>query len=220
MTSLFSQVKQNGEKLKEVEQKLFIAEVAKFIKLFYYISTVYNVWNNDMKRLAVFLDALHNVLNVKAQDIGINPDELVELVVYSAEKAIEDENLLGDSIEYSFDKISTESVVKEKSYSLIDEIIEKINTRYGNYENASKELNEIVDTLSNDKDMIVNIRDSTPSAYEAEAIDKIGQIFVNRILLSDEESARFFAEISNDKEVLRTLAQAVIRRIQEGLRAS
>jgi type I restriction enzyme R subunit len=220
LTSLFSQIKQNFEKLKEVEQQLFIAEAAKFIKLFYYISTVYNVWNNDMKRLAVFLDALHNVLNVKAQDAGINPDELVELVVYSAEKAIEDENLLGDSIEYSFDKISTESVVKEKSYSLIDEIIERINTRYGNYENASKELNEIVDTLSNDKDMIVNIRDSTPSAYEAEAIDKIGQIFVNRILSLDEEQSRFFAQISSDKDVLRTLAQAVIRRIQEGLRAS
>ncbi|MDD3268557.1 MAG: DEAD/DEAH box helicase family protein [Syntrophomonadaceae bacterium] len=220
LTALFAQMKQNFNKLKKDQQKLFTAEISKFVKLFYYISTVYNTWNNDMKRLAVFLDALHNVLYQKASDTKINPDELVELVVYSAEKAVEDENLLGDTMEYSFDKISTESVIKEKSYSLIDEIIERINTRYGNYENASKEFNEIVDTLSNDNDMIVNIRDSSPSAYEAEAIDKIGQIFVNGILSSDEARSQFFAQISSDKDVLRTLAKAVIRRIQDGLIAS
>lgn len=220
LTSLFAQIKKNFKKLEVNRQKLFIAETAKFIKLFYYISTVYNTWNNDLKRLVVFLDALHNVLYQKDTDVEIKPDELVELVVYSAQKAKEDEDLLADTIEYALSKISTESVIKEKSYSLIDEIIERINTRYGNYENAAQEFNEIVDTLSNDKDMIVNIRDSSPGAYEAETINRIGQIFVEGILSSDQVRSQFFAQISSDKDVLKTLAKAVIRKIQDGLIAS
>lgn len=220
LTSIFSRAKERYDKLIEDRKKLFIAETSKFVKLFYYVSIVYNVWNTEMKRLAVFLDALHNVLYQKNEDDKINPEELVELVAYSTEKALEEENLLVKVVDYSLEGISTESVVREKSYSLIDEIIERINTRYGNYGNASQELNGIVDTLSSDKNMIGNVRDSSPSAYEAEAVDKIGQIFVNGILSSEEARSQFYAQISNDKDVIKTLAKAVIRRIQDELLAS
>lgn len=74
--------------------------------------------------------------------------------------------------------------------------------------------------MSNDNEMIVNVRDSSSSAYEAEAIDKIGQIFVKGILSSEVERSRFFAEISNDKNILRELASLVIQRIKGGLLAS
>lgn len=220
LTSILSQVKERYKKLEEERKKLFLAEVSKFVKLFYYVSIVYNVWNNDMKRLAVFLDVLHNVLYQKSEDDKIDPGELVELVSYSAKKAVEDENLLVKVVDYPLNGISTESYIKEKSYSLIDDIIYRINTRYGNYGNARQELVEIVDKLSNDKDMIVNVRDSSPSAYEAEVIDKIGKIFVNGILSSEETQSRFYAQLSNDRDVIRSLAKAVIRRIQNELTAS
>jgi len=115
--------------------------------------------------------------------------------------------------------VSTESYVKEESYSLIDEIIYRINARYGNYENAHQELVEIVNTLSSDNEMIINVRDSSPSAYEAEAMDKIGQIFVNGILSATEARSQFYAQIGSDKDVIRSLAKAVIRRIQDELKA-
>jgi len=220
LTSIFSESKREFNKLEESKQKLFAAEAAKFVRLFYYISTVSGVWNDEMKRLAVFLDTLHNVLYRKDEDARINPEEMVELIAFSAEKALEDENLLVDTVEYRLEKIPAEVQLKETSYSLIDEIIERINTRYGNYEHAAKELNNIVYTLSNDKDMIVNVRDSTPGAYESEAVDKIGQIFVNGVLSSEEERSRFYAYISNDKDIIKTLAQAVIRRIKDNLQAS
>lgn len=217
LTSIFAQIKEKYNKLGKDRKKLFIAEVSKFVKLFYYISIVYNVWNNDMKRFAVFLDVLHNVLYEKSEDKKINPEELVELVAYSAKKASEEEDLLVHVVDYSLAGISTESYVKEKSYSLIDEIIYRINMRYGSYENAHQELVEIVDTLSRDKDMIINVRDSSPSAYEAEAIDRIGQIFVNGILSAVEARSQFYAQISSDRDVIKSLSKAVIRRIQDEL---
>lgn len=223
LTSIFSEMKLRFNKLKnEDEKKLFIAEVSKFVKLFYYISVVYSVWNDDLKRLAVFLDALHNVLHQGNQDDNINPDELIELVAFSTQKASENENLLGDVIDYALDKVSTESSIKEKSYSIIDEIIERINMRYGNYENASSELSEILDNLSSDNDMIVNVRDSSQSAFEAEAeaVDRIKQVFISGILSSEEARSQFYAQISSDKDVIKTLAKAVVRRIQDKLLVS
>lgn len=220
LTSLFSQIKECFAKLPEEKQKLFVAETGKFVKLFYYISTVYNVWNVDMKKLAVFLDALHNVLYQKSNDVQLKPEELVELVDFSTKKAIEEANLLVDVVDYSLEKVSTDSMVKEVSYSYIDEILERINTRYGSYDNGKLELNEIVAELSSDKDMIANIRDSSPNAYEAEAIDKIGKIFINGILSSEAERSQFYANISNDKDIVRQLAKAVIRKIKDELWAS
>lgn len=220
LTSIFSQIKESFSKLPDEKQKLFVAEISKFVKLFYYISTVYNLWHEDMKRLAVFLDALHNVLHQKNDDIKLNPEELVELVMFSTEKAMEEENLLVDVIDYTLERIPTESYVKELHYSLLDEIIERINTRYGNYENGREELNEIVETLSADKEMIANVRDSSPSAYQAEAIEKIDKIFLNGILSSEAERSQFYANISSDRDIVKQLARLVIRRIRDELLAS
>lgn len=221
LTSIFSHIKEKFTVLDEERQKLFLAEISKFVKLFYYVSIVYNVWNNDMKRLAVFLDSLYNVLYQKNINQKINPEDLVELISYSTEKAKEDENLLVKSVEYSMEGISTTVSVKEKTYSLIDEIVERINSRYGSYGNAKNELDEIVDQLSVDQDMIGNVRDSSPSAYEAEAYDKIEKFFVNGFMSSEEEArSQFFAHISNDKEIIKDLARAVIKRIQDELLAS
>ena len=219
LTSLFAQAKEKYNKLEKDRKKLFLAEISKFVKLFYYVSIVYNIWNNNMKRFAVFLDALYNVLYEKSDNARINPGELVELVEYSAKKASEEEDLLVNVVDYSLERVSTESYVKEESYSLIDEIIYRINARYGNYENAHQELVEIVNTLSSDNEMIINVRDSSPSAYEAEAMDKIGQIFVNGILSATEARSQFYAQIGSDKDVIRSLAKAVIRRIQDELKA-
>lgn len=220
LTSIFSKIKERFSKLNEENQKLFVAEIAKFVKLFYYISTVYNVWNEDMKKFAVFLSALHNVLYQRKDDKKLNPDELVELVEFSTKKAMEETNLLINDIDFSLEKISTEASIKEERRSVIDEIIERINARYGNYDNGKIELTGIVAKLSGDKEMIANVRDSSPNAYEAEAIDKLGKIFINGILSSELERSQFYANISSDKDIIKQLANAVIRRIKDGLLAS
>ena len=215
LTALLAKIKQSFSQLPAKNQKVFVAEVGKFTKLFYYISTVYNVWDAEMKRWAVFLDVLYKVLHQKDADGPINAAELVELVLYSAEMATEDEKLLTDSTVYKLDKVSTTAGVREKNCAFLDEIIERINAKYGGFAAAQEELNSIIDTLSADKEMIGNVRDSSPSAYEAEAMDRIGKIFVDGMLSSEDDRAQFFAQVSNDPQMVKLLAQSVVQRIRD-----
>ena len=168
-----------------------------------------------MKRWAVFLDVLYKVLHQKDADGPINAAELVELVLYSAEMATEDEKLLTDSTVYKLDKVSTTAGVREKNCAFLDEIIERINAKYGGFAAAQEELNSIIDTLSADKEMIGNVRDSSPSAYEAEAMDRIGKIFVDGMLSSEDDRAQFFAQVSNDARTIQLMAQSVEQRIRD-----
>jgi hypothetical protein len=203
-------------KLKDEVRPIFAAECRKFVRLFYYISTVYNSWNEDLKKLAVYLDVLQRVLHEKPEGVIIHPGELVELVDFSTRKAIDEEAVLLSAEGFALAKVSTEVVPKEKSYSLIDEIIEKFNLKHAN---ADKELKGIVENLSSNTDLIGNVRDSSPSAYESEAIDRISQLFVNGILSNDEEKSAFYAELSNNKVIKKQLASAIIRRIKSELLA-
>ena len=63
--------------------------------------------------------------------------------------------------------------------------------------------------------MIGNVRDSSPSAYEAEAMDRIGKIFVDGMLSSEDDRAQFFAQVSNDPQMVKLLAQSVVQRIRD-----
>ena len=204
-------------KLSEEKQQVFVAECGKYVKLFYYISSVYNLWIEDMKKLAVFLDVLHTVLYEKPETVQVNADELIELVDFSTKKASDEEAILLSAEDTALEKISTEVVIKQKSYSLIDEIIEKFNLKYAN---ADKELKEIVENLSANNELIGNVRDSTPSAYESETMDRISRLFINGVLSDNEEKSAFYAEVSSNQNIIRQLANAVIRRIKDDLLAS
>ena len=61
-------------------------------------------------------------------------------------------------------------IVADKLQTGFDEIIEKFNTHYAN---AGVEMEGIIDDLSSDESLRMNIRNSAPSAYESEVEDKI-----------------------------------------------
>jgi len=217
LTAAIGGVMREFRKLSDEKKAAFLAECSKFVKLFYYISTVYNSWDENMKILAVYLDVLYAVLHEKSAGTNINAAELIELVDYSTKMASDEQKILLASEDVALYPISTEAAVKEKSYSLIDDIVEKFNLRYAG---ADKELKEIVETLSVNNELIGNVRDSSQSAYESETMDRISQLFVNGILSDNEEKSAFYAELSNNQNIIKQLANAVIRKIRDDLLAS
>ena len=82
ITSLVASISRNYKSLEEDKRKLFTAELKKFVKLFYYISAVYNNWNEDMERLAIVFSVLYNVLYEREETEKIHAGELVELVEF------------------------------------------------------------------------------------------------------------------------------------------
>lgn len=203
---------------KENAKKLFVAEASKFVALFYYVSTVFARWDLEMKRLAVFLDALLTVLKAGEDQEPIRPEDLAELVKFTTRKVLHEQNLLPESAAQELDPVPTGIRVAEPKISALDEIIQRINAKYG-YEQAKDAVESIVTTLAADAGLAMNVRNSAKSAYEAEAMDRLNEICVNGMLSSEGEQERFYAELSKDRDFLRMLAFEVIRRIQQIPRA-
>lgn len=221
LTSSIANISKSFSNLDKEKSKLFLAELNKFSKLFYYISTVYNSWNENMKKLAIVFDVIYNVLYEKENLQTIQPEELVELVDYSTQIANDKASILLEEQDIAFDKLSTDVTLNKKTFSVIDDIIEKFNIRYAG---AAKELNNIVETLSTDKDLVINVRDSHQSAYESAVADRVASKITDGLLegtmSGDNERASFYAEISSNKVAILQITNAVIRKIQDLLLVS
>lgn len=220
LTSIVATVKQSYKKLDKSDKKIFTAELKKFSKLFYYISAVYNSWNEDMKKLAVVFDALYNVLYEKEDSVIADPEELIELIEFSTHIAVENASVLLNEEDIELSKVSTEVAINEKSFSLINDIVEKFNLKYAN---ADQEINDIVDDLSSDDSLVINVRDSSPNAYESAVLDKVSSKITDGLLkgtlTGDDEKAAFYTELSSNKILISKITNAVIEKIKDLLMA-
>jgi type I restriction enzyme R subunit len=218
LTSLLASIVRNYRGLEEKKGKVFLAELKKFSKLFYYISAVYNTWNPEMEKIAVVFSVIYNVLYEPDTTEAIDASELVELVEFSTKVAQEELTIELHAEDQAFDGISTNVAAADKTYSMIDEIIEKFNLRYAEAEVIIK---DIMTTLSDDADLHSNVRDSSPSAYEAVVDERVDSTIMdgmfNSMMAGDSERAEFYSELSENKPVKTQIRNSVIRRIKDFL---
>jgi hypothetical protein len=114
----------------------------------------------------------------------------------------------------AFDGISTDVAMADKTYSLIDEIIEKFNAHYAN---AGAEMEEMIDALFNDEDLRMNVKNSAPSAYEYAASEKLSERInthmLDGLITGNQDKIDYYNELSgvtfdrknawvNDKEII------------------
>ena len=218
ITSLIASISRNFKTLDDDKQKLFTAELKKFSKLFYYISAVYNNWNEDMERLAIVFNVLYNVLFVPEEFEKINPSELVELVEFSTKLAQEDLTIELQAEDQAFDGISTDVALADRTFSLIDEIIEKFNSHYAN---AVQEMEEMIEGLFEDEDLRMNVRNSAPSAYESAVIEKLSERIsahlFDGIMTGNEDKTSYYTALSADTNTQKQIGYRVIRKIKDFL---
>lgn len=218
LTSMLASIVRNFNALEEKKGKIFLAELKKFSKLFYYISAVYNTWNPEMERIAVVFSVIYNVLYEPDTTEQIDAAELVELVEFSTKVAHEELTIELHTEDQAFDGVSTDVSAADKTFSFIDEIIEKFNLRYAEAEVIIK---DIMTTLSDDEDLYSNVRDSSPSAYEAVVDEKVNSTIMdgmfNSMMSGDSERAEFYSELSENKPVKTQLRNSIIRRIKDFL---
>ena len=221
LTSLLASISRNYRAMDAEKQKTFALELKKFGKLFYYISAVYNVWNPDMEQLAIVFSVLYNVLYEREATPEIDASELVELVEYSTKASQEEFTIVLSKEDQAFEGISTDVVAADRTLSLIDEIIEKFNLRYAN---ADAEIKSMISDLSEDSDLQSNVKNSTPSAYEAavsERLDaKIMDGAFDGTISGDTEKAEFYTELSENKSIKLQIRNTIIRKIKDLLLVS
>ena len=220
LTSLLAGISRNYQALDAERRKLFTAELLKFGKLFYYISSVYNTWNPDMEQLAVVFKVLYNVLYEREVTPEIDASELVELVDFSTKATLEEFAIVLTPEDQAFEGISTDVAAADRTLSIIDEIIEKFNLRYAH---ADTEINSIIMDLSEDSDLRSNVRDSTPSAYEAAVSERLDSRIMDGVfagaMSEDTEKAEFYTELSENKPAKLQIRNSIIRKIKDFLLA-
>lgn len=218
LTSLLASIMRNYKAMEDEKKKIFLAELKKFSKLFYYISAVYNTWNPEMEQIAVVFSVVYNVLYEPEISEKIDAADLVELVEFSTKVAQEDLTIELQAEDQAFDGVSTDVAASDKTYSLIDEIIEKFNLRYAG---AEEEFANLVTVLSTDESLHANVRDSSPSAYEAvigeRLVSKIMDGMFESVMEGNTERAEFFSELSENKPIKSQLVKAVIKKIKDFL---
>ena len=142
-------------------------------------------------------------------------DLLQELLIDMLDYIYDDDSY---TIHQAFDGISTNVAAADKTYSVIDEIIEKFNLRYADAEVIIK---DIMTALSDDADLHSNVRDSSPSAYEAVVDERVDSTIMdgmfNSMMAGDSERAEFFSELSENKPVKMQIRNSIIRRIKDFL---
>ena len=216
LTSLLASIARNYKSLDDNKKKLFLAELKKFSKLFYYISAVYNTWNPEMEQIAVVFSVVYNVLYEPDNTEAIDPAELVELVEFSTKLAQEELTIELQAEDQAFDGVSTDVAAADKTFSMIDEIIEKFNLRYAD---ADVIIKDIMTTLSDDEDLHSNVRDSSPSAYEAVVDERIDSTIMDGMFSSmmagDSERAEFFSELSENRPIKMQIRNSIIRKIKD-----
>jgi len=220
LTSLLAKISRNYRSLDSEKQKTFVLELKKFGKLFYYISAVYNVWDQDMEQLAVVFSVLYNVLNEREITPDIDASELVELVEYSTKLSQEELTIILSPEDTYFDGVSTDVAPKDRTSSVIDEIIEKFNLRYAH---ADTEIRGIIDDLSANKDLQSNVQNSSTSAYEAAVSEHLSSSIMDGLyegtISGDTEKAEFYTELSENKSALIQIRNTIISRIKGLLKA-
>ncbi len=218
LSSYIARLRRAFNNLETRRQKLFTGELNMFVKLFYYISAVYSSWNEDMKLLATVFEVLHRVFHEKSTSESIDAAELVELSEYTT-SLIADEfaiKVTGEDVELY--GVSAEVGVTGKNFSTIDEIIKKFNLKYAG---ADDELGKMIDDLSQDDEIIVNVKNSRQGAYEAAVAEKVESSITDGLLEGtsggDDEKAAFFAGLSSNRRLVSAIANAVIGRIKASL---
>lgn len=216
MTSIMATMVESYHRLDTERQKMFCMELNRFCKLFYYISAVYNSWNQDLEMLAVVFNVLYKVLHVRDETPVMDASELVELVDYST-KAVQEEFSIDLKTEsHEFDAISTDIVPVEKVKSQIDEIIEKFNLKYAN---AEVEIKHIIDELCLDIALQSNIRNSSTSAYESAVSERVRSRIMDGVfdgtMNGDHGKAEFYTELSENHPAMMQIRNIVIQRIKE-----
>ena len=140
------------------------------------------------------------------------------MVEFSTKLAQEDLAIELVAVDQPFDGISTDVATADKTFSLIDEIIEKFNSHYAN---AIPEMEEMINALSNDEDLRLNVKNSAPSAYESAVSEKlvtrINDHLFDGIMTGNQEKTEYYTALSADSNTQKQIGSRIIRKIKDFL---
>ena len=82
-------------------------------------------------------------------------------------------------------------------------------------------MEEMIDALFNDEDLRMNVKNSSPSAYEAAACEKLSERInthmLDGVLTDNQEKINFYSELNDDKNTQKQICGRIIRKIKDFL---
>ena len=201
------------------ELKLIKSDVAAFVKFYDFISQARNLGDTDLPRRHYFFRRIYPQLSTATitEPVDISMVTLVDYKISAGEAA---QLQLGQGP--GLDPISAigSGAVHEKHRTALEEIIEKLNDRFGDkYTQASMghNLGLVVGKLAADAELVHQAEVNTPEQFkESPALLKS---FTKAILEVREETPRFVDDVLGDNALYKEIGKALPAMLYEFLKA-
>jgi type I restriction enzyme R subunit len=191
----------------------FKSDVANFIKFYDFIAQVRDLGDTDLARRHYFFRRIHPQLStaVYAEPVDVSEVQLVEFKITRGETATLD---LADSA--ALDPIAAlgSGMVQEKHRSRLQEIIQRLNDRYGDA--AGRTITHIMTRLAADRDIAMQAAVNTPEQFADSPI--IQKAFLRAVVGVQEEVPKVVDELLGDQAVYDELSKALPVMLHEYLK--
>lgn len=195
------------------EQEVIKKELARFIRLYAFITQVCRMFDREMQKFSVFAKFLLSVIPKVPGEIIIVDDKVL-LDKYKLEKDFEGSIELTENPELTPALGATGE--KEKKKEPLSVIIDKINERFGtNFSEMDKLLAQLTNDLMED-DTLVNLAKNNPqSTFEKIFEKKFKDIAATRYEQNEEFFVKMFTDEDFMAEVMRLLLPELYRKLRK-----
>lgn len=199
--------------LEPERQDLFRSTLARFNRIYSFITQVCRLFDKDLHRFSVYARFLYTLLP-KTSAEHVNVDDKVLLEYYRLEKDFEGEITLSSTDE-GFRPITGEAGRREKRKDPLAAIIEKINERYGT---SFTEMDKVLLQIENDYAAKDKWQNCAQNNDRKTFMLLFKQDFPEMAAARYEQNDDFFVRLFNDTDMMKQVIETVGAVLYERLR--
>lgn len=198
----------------EEDRVLFKAALARFIRIYSFITQIYRMYDGNLERFYRFAKFLQKILP-KGSGTAIDLSDKVLLEYYRLEHTYTGSVVMEPSGEYALDPIKGFTGKKEEKKDTLTQIIEKVNDQFGtDFTNQDKVLHQIKDTLLDTPGMGDFAKRNTEKVFSSFFNKKFEDVVVAQY----EKNETFFIQLLQDEQFMKFVCDLMRREVYQELR--
>jgi type I restriction enzyme R subunit len=185
----------------EEERDLFKSILARYIRIYGFITQIYRMYDKDLEKFYLFVKYLSKVLP-KGKQIIVEIDDKILMEYYRLEKTYSGSLVLEPGIEGTLKPVTGFTGKQEELKDTLTEIIRKINEKYGTeFTNQDAVASQLRDTMIDDPHLEFFAQNNSEDMFATKFDKDFDEKLVNLYLLNDQ----FMGLLMHDEEAKKLL---------------
>ena len=202
------------KKLKKAEQDEFKSTLIKFIRTYSFISSIVKLDDANMHKLYVFSQFLSKKLPKDDTASSLSFDNEITLQYYRVQKIFEGSITL-DKSEPLSNKHHVGVSKGDEEKSVLSELIEKLNERFGTeFNNIDKVLEQFINDMDNNEELRMQARSNSEEHFRF----PFDEVFTNVVIDRMNQNQSFCEKVLDDEKFSETIRGLLVNVVYEKLR--